>query len=653
MTTPPKARKFRIRRPSGGAATAARDEMEQDAEVVNDAAPRRVAAGGGAGGAAAGAMPLRPSANSAAAPSQAGERPVAPTRPVAQPERMAPSPQQAMQQQAQQRRPAPGPSAPGGSAPARPAQGQPAPTRSPNPLEAAAAEGFEDGFGDQRFPGAGPAPAAAPSAAPEAEIAEIKKEGLTGRQLRMARRVAQKHGLPATSDYDAVRLLRKAGIDPFQAANMLQLVSSEEDAAKAAGAPAGGQAIGQIQLPQTVPQGAMMLPAQPKVMDAGERARSIQEMQQSIIRRRRKRLLLLAVRLAAFVLLPTFVAAWYFFNVATPMYATKSEFVIQKADGGGAGGGLGSLFAGSGLGSSQDSITVQSYLMSRDAMLRLDEDIGYKEHFSGPDIDPIQRLSPGASNEEADKSYKRNVKIGYVPTEGIIKMEVIAASPETSAEMSEALIRYAEERVDNLTTRLRADQMAGAVESYEEAEQEMLAAQQEVLRLQEDMGVFDPTSDAASVMGQINQFELRLQQKRLQLQQLLDNPRPNQARVDGVRGDIGRLEVLIEDMRARLTEEGATGVASIASVSGQLAIATTNLETRTVLMQQALQQLETARIEANKQTRYLEMGVHPVAPDTPTYPRKFENTLLAFLVFAGIYLMVSITASILREQVTG
>ena len=32
------------------------------------------------------------------------------------------------------------------------------------------------------------------------------------------------HGLPATSDYDAVRLLRRAGIDPFHRANMLELV---------------------------------------------------------------------------------------------------------------------------------------------------------------------------------------------------------------------------------------------------------------------------------------------------------------------------------------------------------------------------------------------------------------------------------------------
>jgi capsular polysaccharide transport system permease protein len=29
-----------------------------------------------------------------------------------------------------------------------------------------------------------------------------------------------------------------------------------------------------------------------------------------------------------------------------------------------------------------------------------------------------------------------------------------------------------------------------------------------------------------------------------------------------------------------------------------------------------------------------------------------ENTLLAFLIFSGIYLMLSMTASILREQVS-
>lgn len=532
-----------------------------------------------------------------------------------------------------------------------------------NPLEESVADGTEDGFPDEGFTTAGRGAArpegstADPSAEghSEDELAAIRKEGLTGRQLRMARRLAQKHGLPATSDYDAVRLLRRAGIDPFHRANMLELVSAD-------GKGPGGQ--GGANLPQTIPGGAggnlpQTVPPQKaqlpstKVMDAAERARSVMEIQRDIARRRRGKLLLLFTRLAFFVVLPTILAGYYYYAIATPMYATKSEFVIQKAESGQS--GLGSLFAGSGLATSQDSITVQSYLTSRDAMLRLDAELGFKNHFSDPSIDPIQRLDADSSNEEAYKLYQRNVKIGFDPTEGIVKMEVVAASPALSAAFSEALIRYAEERVDNLTTRLRDDQMEGAMESYLAAETRRVEAQSEVLRLQKGLGVFDAVSDASAVMSQVTTFETQLAEKQLQLQQLLDNARPNQARVEGVRGDIRRLEALIVELRAKLTEAGGTSSsgASLAQISGQLAIAQSDLETRTALLQQALQQLEAARIEANKQTRYLEMGVHPVAPDQPTYPRSFENTILAFLVFSGIYLMLSLTASILREQVSG
>jgi len=65
--------------------------------------------------------------------------------------------------------------------------------------------------------------------APGTSIDDIRREGLTGRELRMARRVAQKHGLAPTSDFDAVRLLRLRGIDPFQRTTMLELVKGKSD----------------------------------------------------------------------------------------------------------------------------------------------------------------------------------------------------------------------------------------------------------------------------------------------------------------------------------------------------------------------------------------------------------------------------------------
>jgi capsular polysaccharide transport system permease protein len=493
----------------------------------------------------------------------------------------------------------------------------------------------EDGFGSEQYPTAAkPAKDAAPAVSDQIEA--IKKEGLTGRKLRMARRVAQKHKLAPTSDYDAIRLLRQKGIDPLSRSTMLELV-----------VPAGQADGATPKLPKTVVSN--QLPST-QVMSEDNRAREIDRIQQDIAKRRRRKTLLLFTRLAFFVFLPTLFVGFYYYKIATPLYATQSECLIQQADSQ-SGGTLGGLFSGTGFATSQDSVTVQSYLQSRDAMLRLDRDIGFKSHFSQEHIDPLLRLEPDGTNEAAYRLYKRMVKIGYDPTEGIVKMEVIAIDPHVSEQYARALIAYAEEQVDHLTQRLRGDQMSGSRDSFQDAEAKMLQSQNRVLELQERLGVIDRVSETSALMGQIANYESQIQDKGLQLQQLLDNARPNQARVDGVKGDISRLAILVAKLRSQLTE-GGNETASLARISGQLRMAEIDLETRQAMMQQALQQLETARIEANRQVRYLSLGVSPIAPDEATYPRAFENTLVAFLIFSGIYLMASLTASVLREQVS-
>ena len=78
------------------------------------------------------------------------------------------------------------------------------------------------------------------------------------------------------------------------------------------------------------------------------------------------------------------IAGYYFYAIATPMYSTKSEFLILTADGSGSGGGgLGGLLP-SQFATGQDSIATQSYLQSKDAMLRRDADLGFRDHFSQP-----------------------------------------------------------------------------------------------------------------------------------------------------------------------------------------------------------------------------------------------------------------------------
>ncbi len=471
----------------------------------------------------------------------------------------------------------------------------------------------------------------------EEAIAAIRKEKLTGRQLRMARRVAQKHGLSPTSDFDAIRLLRAKGIDPFQRSNMLELVVDEKQKADA-------------QLPQTVPQPDEQLPST-EVLTADTRAREMMEIQRDIARRRRRKLMLLFTRLAFFVFLPTILAGYYFYVVATPMYSTESQFVIQKGETPSAGpAGLGGMLAGTGLASSQDSIVVQSYLQSRAAMLRLDQDLGFKKHYTQDWIDPIQRLDKDATNEEAYSLYKKDVLISYDPSEGVVKMEVITAEPEIGFKFSSALISYAEEQVDNLTARKREEAMKGARAGYEKAVADRKAAQDALLEIQKESGSIDATIPVQLLTANISQLQALLVKDELELIELKANPRPNTAKMEPLKRRIATLRKKIQGYKDELTQE-TDGSASIAENSARITAAMADVEVRTVMMQTSLQALESARVEAARQTRFLSLAVPPVHADEAKYPRKFENTILALLVFSGIYLMLSLTSAILREQV--
>jgi capsular polysaccharide transport system permease protein len=500
--------------------------------------------------------------------------------------------------------------------------------------------------------------ASAQQVAGEIDMDAIRREGLTGRQLRMARRVAQKHGLAPTSDFDAVRMLRAKGIDPFQPSNTLELVVPQgrgeqheggaPDAMAQLPAQQGGAGGGRVPLPQTMPVKKQSLPST-DVNPAERRSREVAQIQRDIATRRRRKLGLLLVRLAFFIMLPTLLAVYYFYKVATPMYATESSFLIIQNEGSGGAGPLGGLLPTQ-FATSTDAIAVQGYLQSKDAMLRLDADLGFKSHFKEADVDPIQRLSENATNEEAYKLYKKNIKIGYDPTEGMIRMEVIAADPQLSAQFSHRLINYAQERVNSLSQQKRDGTMGDAVQALEKAQLARRDSQTALIKLQVENGI-DPEAVIASLRGNITQYETLLIEKELELSALLDNQNPNRAKVEGVQADIRRLSQLIVRLNDRMNKS-TSEKPSLARQAVLLQLAQADLASTDMNLQVSNGVLEQARTEAGRQVRYLTIAVDPVASEEPSYPRSFENTILAFLIFGGIYMMISLTASILREQVT-
>ncbi len=471
-------------------------------------------------------------------------------------------------------------------------------------------------------------PQKAAASTPVKQKAGAPQKG-TPAYYRMARRKAVRMGLSPTSGEEAAKMLEERGFDVTRdRVTMLDTTAAAQN---------------------PMPAGNAAAPASAGVISESQRTAEILVIQKAIARRRRMRFMLIGLRLLFFVALPTWLAGNYFFHIATPMYQVDSQMVIQKPEAAVSGGISGLLGAG-GLANLEDSVIVQGFLNSREAFLRLDEENGFIAHFRQDFIDDIQRLPEDSSLEDAYNKYQKYVKIGYDPTEGVIRMSVIALTPEKATEFSRALIQFAEERVDKLAAPVREDQLLVAQNNYADAELAVQNAAERVLELQQSRGVFSADAELTGQLSILNNLEAKLEQRRLDLVEINNNEQPNRAQVNAIEQEIAGLTERISERRSgMITSDDAT--VSLARISGELHIAESNLEMRQLLLQQSLSSLETSRIEANRQTRYLSLAVAPIAPDVPTHPKSFENTLLAFALFFGVYIFLSLTVTVLREQI--
>jgi capsular polysaccharide transport system permease protein len=192
--------------------------------------------------------------------------------------------------------------------------------------------------------------------------------------------------------------------------------------------------------------------------------------------------------------------------------------------------------------------------------------------------------------------------------------------------------------------------MRDALEGFAIAQQNRRDSQEALIRMQVENGI-DPEAVIATIRGQISTYETLLIEKDLELAALMDNARPNRAKVDGVQGDVRRIKVQLAKLEEKMGS-ATEGEGSLAERAVTMQLAMADLAAADAVLQASQTAMEQARVEASRQVRYLTIAVEPVAPEEPAYPKKFENTLLTFLVFSGIYLMLSLTTSILREQIT-
>jgi capsular polysaccharide transport system permease protein len=325
------------------------------------------------------------------------------------------------------------------------------------------------------------------------------------------------------------------------------------------------------------------------------------------------------------VVLPTFLALLYFGLIAADRFESEAKFVVRGPSAGTT-SQIASLVQGSTIvRSADDAYVVHEYITSRDAMRQLQANDGLLEIFSRREADFLWRY-PGwfsePSEERLFKHYLKFVSVSYDQTTGISTLKIQAFRPEDAKKITDALLRDSEALVNKLNERAQGDAIESALREVTASKLRAIAAQEKVTAFRNRESVLDPSRVSAAALETIARLSLEEAQANASLAELMKSS-PQNPQVSSLRLRITALEDQISKERLQLAGTD-TSMAPKIAVYERLMLEREFAE-RTFVS--ALNSLEAARTDAQRQRLYLERISSAAVPDYAAYPYR-----LAFIV---------------------
>ncbi len=339
----------------------------------------------------------------------------------------------------------------------------------------------------------------------------------------------------------------------------------------------------------------------------------------------------------AIVGLPTLLAGVYFFAIASDQYLSEAKFVVHgptKAPP----TGLAAMMGAAANPTSEDTNIVREFILSRDAVKKLEAKDDLRDVLSRPEGDLITRF-PGLLFWRKDfealyRTYSHFVSVEISSDSGIATLEVKAYRPEDAHRIAASLLAYSEQLVNELNERARRDALATFQREVDRSHARLAQIQNELTAYRIKANMLEPGAEAKGPLTLLAELNKEAAAAKGQLADVLKNS-PKSPQIGLLKTRIASLDKLIAEERAKIT--GGTNSVATATTEYQLLDLQRQMEEK--LLAAAVASREQARLEAQRQQLYLETIAQPNLADYPLYPKRaasFATVVATCLLAYGI-----------------
>ena len=356
------------------------------------------------------------------------------------------------------------------------------------------------------------------------------------------------------------------------------------------------------------------------------------------------------------VVLPTLLAMGYYGFLASDQYESTADFVIKTQTGGDTSSGLtgilGAVGMGGGHGDSMadgDSSMVEAYVDSEQILRDLSQSIDLRAMYCSPEIDWVSRLKTTPdffqkisgrktrrtttreiSDEDLLSYWRKKVIVAPGHAPGTSTLKVLAFTPEDAKVIADHVIALGERLVNHVSERAMKDAVVFAQREVDSAHDRAIQSFDELQQFQERAKQVDPQGFAKARNEIQGKLEGQLSTLQTQMEALRQNLPEQAPGIQQLKTQVSALQEQLIVEKNRSTSQGdGKSAASVITEFGKRQLET-EFASKDYLS--ALTALESARIQANRQNRYLEAFNLPNLPDKPALPRRLYSIITVLAV---------------------
>lgn len=352
-----------------------------------------------------------------------------------------------------------------------------------------------------------------------------------------------------------------------------------------------------------------------------------------------------------FVVLPTLLAAIYYGLIAAPVYLSESKFVVRYTAPP-ASNAFGSLLNSAGITRSQDdTFSVQDFLLSRDALARLEQAVDARGIFSAPEADLLARFPQpwaSASFEALYRYYGSRVKVTHNATSGITTLTTTAFRARDAYTLNKALLDFGSELLGRMNERAREDAVRFAQVEVRDAEKRLIAAQAAITTFRNRQEMVDPGRISTTMLDLIGRLASELATARARLTETSASA-PDSTALPLLSSRIDALERQIGAERAKLVGSDSSVAPRIAEYEGLVL----ERELASKMLTSTANALDAARADARRRQLYLEPVVAPRQPEEAELPYRALTIIVVFVSAAIAFAIGWLVLAAARDYLRG